>query len=108
MVGAVCNLVGFYIIGLPIGVSLMFSVKMGIVGEPGSSLSAKVHCIPACFSVLHLHEHTTGFTLIFLFPVAGLWIGFLISVSVQAVFFTIFLCKLNWKKLTAEVGNSAN
>lgn len=31
-VGAVCNLVGFYIIGLPVGVSLMFPVKMGILG----------------------------------------------------------------------------
>ncbi|XP_056910643.1 multidrug and toxin extrusion protein 1-like isoform X2 [Takifugu flavidus] len=62
-VGAVCNLVGFYVIGLPIGASLMFPVKMGIV---------------------------------------GLWIGFLISVSVQAVFFTGFLYKLNWKKITEE------
>ncbi|XP_039632952.1 multidrug and toxin extrusion protein 1-like [Perca fluviatilis] len=32
MVGAVCSLVGFYFIGFPIGVSLMFPVKMGIVG----------------------------------------------------------------------------
>ncbi|KAM7374367.1 hypothetical protein PAMP_007028 [Pampus punctatissimus] len=32
MIGAVCNLVGYYFIGFPIGVSLMFSVKMGIVG----------------------------------------------------------------------------
>lgn len=67
-VGAVCNLVGFYIIGLPIGVSLMFSVKMGIVGEPHSSVSAKVDCIPAWFSVLHIQYmntlnriHTNGF-----------------------------------------------
>lgn len=44
----------------------------------------------------------------FLFPVAGLWIGFLISGFVQAAFFLIFLCKLNWKKLTEEVGNSAD
>ncbi|XP_040006804.1 multidrug and toxin extrusion protein 1-like [Xiphias gladius] len=32
MIGAVCSLVGFYFIGFPIGVSLMFPVKMGIVG----------------------------------------------------------------------------
>ncbi|XP_059207193.1 multidrug and toxin extrusion protein 1-like [Centropristis striata] len=31
-IGAVCNLVGYYFIGFPIGVSLMFPVKMGIVG----------------------------------------------------------------------------
>ncbi|KAL3995894.1 thyrotropin subunit beta [Sarotherodon galilaeus] len=31
-VGALCNLVGFYFIGLPIGVSLMFAAKMGVVG----------------------------------------------------------------------------
>ncbi|XP_068444940.1 multidrug and toxin extrusion protein 1-like [Clinocottus analis] len=32
MIGAVCNLVGHYFIGLPIGVALMFPAKMGIVG----------------------------------------------------------------------------
>lgn len=33
MVGALINLVGHYFIGLPIGVSLMFAAKMGIIGE---------------------------------------------------------------------------
>lgn len=32
-IGAVCNLVGYYCIGIPIGLSLMFAAKMGIVGE---------------------------------------------------------------------------
>ncbi|KAL6098639.1 slc47a2 [Pungitius sinensis] len=32
MVGALCYLVGYYFIGFPIGVSLMFPVKMGIIG----------------------------------------------------------------------------
>ncbi|KAM3623823.1 uncharacterized protein V6R79_015973 [Siganus canaliculatus] len=32
LVGALCNLVGFYLIGFPIGVSLMFPANMGIVG----------------------------------------------------------------------------
>ncbi|XP_008285981.1 multidrug and toxin extrusion protein 1-like [Stegastes partitus] len=32
LVGALCNLVGFYFIGFPIGVSLMFAAHMGIVG----------------------------------------------------------------------------
>lgn len=32
LIGAVCNLVGFYFIGYPIGVSLMFAANMGIVG----------------------------------------------------------------------------
>ncbi|KAK2815640.1 hypothetical protein Q5P01_026107 [Channa striata] len=31
-VGALCNLVGYYFIGFPIGVSLMFPANMGIVG----------------------------------------------------------------------------
>lgn len=30
--GALCNLVGYYFIGFPIGASLMFAAKMGIVG----------------------------------------------------------------------------
>uniref|UniRef100_A0A665XBT7 Solute carrier family 47 member 3 n=1 Tax=Echeneis naucrates TaxID=173247 RepID=A0A665XBT7_ECHNA len=37
-IGAACNLVGFYVIGFPIGVSLMFPVKMGIVGEDISNI----------------------------------------------------------------------
>ncbi|XP_028324999.1 multidrug and toxin extrusion protein 1-like [Gouania willdenowi] len=32
LVGAVCNLVGFYFIGFPIGVSLMFAANMGVIG----------------------------------------------------------------------------
>ncbi|XP_031728410.1 multidrug and toxin extrusion protein 1-like isoform X1 [Anarrhichthys ocellatus] len=63
MVGAVCSLVGYYFIGFPIGVSLMFPLKMGIV---------------------------------------GLWSGFLICVSLQSLFFIVFLCKLNWIKTTKE------
>ncbi|XP_028319935.1 multidrug and toxin extrusion protein 1-like isoform X2 [Gouania willdenowi] len=31
-VGAVCNLLGFYGVGFPIGVSLMFAAKLGIIG----------------------------------------------------------------------------
>merc|ERR1712142_282016 len=30
--GALCNLIGYYFIGFPIGVSLMFAANMGIVG----------------------------------------------------------------------------
>ncbi|KAM4583743.1 multidrug and toxin extrusion protein 1-like [Odontesthes bonariensis] len=32
VIGALCNLVGYYVIGFPIGVSLMFAANMGIVG----------------------------------------------------------------------------
>ncbi|CAG5873705.1 unnamed protein product [Menidia menidia] len=63
MIGAALNLVGYYFIGFPIGVSLMFPVKMGIV---------------------------------------GLWTGFLVSVVLQSILFIVFLCKLNWRKVTEE------
>lgn len=33
LIGALCNLVGFYVIGVPIGVSLMFAANMGVVGK---------------------------------------------------------------------------
>ncbi|XP_026216064.1 multidrug and toxin extrusion protein 1-like isoform X1 [Anabas testudineus] len=62
-VGALCNLVGFYLIGFPIGVSLMFAANMGIV---------------------------------------GLWTGLIICVSLQAIFFIAFLCKLDWTKAAEE------
>ncbi|XP_074521634.1 multidrug and toxin extrusion protein 1-like [Halichoeres trimaculatus] len=32
LIGALCNLVGYYFIGFPIGVSLMFAAQMGIIG----------------------------------------------------------------------------
>uniref|UniRef100_A0A8C4ZJ76 Multidrug and toxin extrusion protein n=1 Tax=Gadus morhua TaxID=8049 RepID=A0A8C4ZJ76_GADMO len=63
-IGALCNFVGYYIIGFPIGVSLMFAAHMGIV---------------------------------------GLWTGLLFCVAIQAVFFLIFLSKLNWQKASDEV-----
>ncbi|XP_048008550.1 multidrug and toxin extrusion protein 1-like isoform X2 [Megalobrama amblycephala] len=32
MLGALCNIVGYYFVGFPIGVSLMFALNMGIIG----------------------------------------------------------------------------
>uniref|UniRef100_A0A3B3ZFR7 Solute carrier family 47 member 3 n=1 Tax=Periophthalmus magnuspinnatus TaxID=409849 RepID=A0A3B3ZFR7_9GOBI len=31
--GAICNMLGYYVIGVPVGVSLMFAAKMGIIGK---------------------------------------------------------------------------
>lgn len=61
--GAICNLLGYYGIGCPIGIPLMFAAKMGIF---------------------------------------GLWIGLLVSVFVQSIFFIVLLVKLNWKKASEE------
>ncbi|XP_011618367.1 multidrug and toxin extrusion protein 1-like [Takifugu rubripes] len=63
MVGALCNLVGHYFIGLPIGVSLMFAAHMGII---------------------------------------GLWTGLTVCVFMQASFFVIYLCRLDWQKASKE------
>ncbi|CAN9501350.1 unnamed protein product [Ophioblennius macclurei] len=63
LMGAAGVFVGFYVIGLPVGISLMFPVKMGVV---------------------------------------GFWIGLLVSVGIQAIFFIVYLYKLNWKKATVE------
>ena len=32
-VGALCNMVGYYVFGLPIGILLMFPAGLGIVGK---------------------------------------------------------------------------
>lgn len=37
-VGAICVALGYYGIGFPIGVSLMFAAKLGIKGEEGDFL----------------------------------------------------------------------
>lgn len=36
-IGAITNLVGYYVIGLPTAVSLMFAAKLGIIGEDRSA-----------------------------------------------------------------------
>lgn len=33
LLGALCNIVGYYFVGLPVGVSLMFALSMGIIGQ---------------------------------------------------------------------------
>uniref|UniRef100_A0A8C4X853 Multidrug and toxin extrusion protein n=1 Tax=Erpetoichthys calabaricus TaxID=27687 RepID=A0A8C4X853_ERPCA len=63
-IGAICNLTGYYIIGLPIGVSLMFAAHMGVL---------------------------------------GFWIGLLVCVFMQSIFFLILVLKFDWKLLTEEV-----
>ncbi|XP_077596277.1 multidrug and toxin extrusion protein 1-like [Stigmatopora nigra] len=61
--GAICSLVGYYVVGFPIGVSLMFPIHLGIF---------------------------------------GIWTGFLICTVTQVGFYTIYLCKMDWKKVTVE------
>lgn len=97
MVGAVVNLVGFYVIGLPIGVSLMFPVKMGIVGENPVNILISDNLI-----IFPVNWTNCPFSI----AVVGLWTGLLVSVLTQCIFFAPFLWKLNWKKATEEVSNS--
>lgn len=97
-VGAICNFVSFYIVGFPIGVWLMFPVKMGIVGERW--FISRVAFMWKAFLV----DWTV---LCSCSCVAGVWLGFLISVTAQSVFFTFYLYKLNWEKASEEVRSSS-
>ncbi|XP_037533785.1 multidrug and toxin extrusion protein 1 [Nematolebias whitei] len=52
MVGAICNIVGYYGIGFPIGVSLMFAAKLGIKGLwTGLFICVSLQCV---FLILYL------------------------------------------------------
>ncbi|KAL0973218.1 hypothetical protein UPYG_G00200480 [Umbra pygmaea] len=62
-VGAICNILGYYGVCLPIGIPLMFAGKLGIM---------------------------------------GFWIGVLSCVSLQCLFFIVYLLKMNWMKATEE------
>uniref|UniRef100_UPI00398F10DC multidrug and toxin extrusion protein 1-like n=1 Tax=Pristiophorus japonicus TaxID=55135 RepID=UPI00398F10DC len=61
--GAICNLIGYYLVGFPIGISLMFAAKLGVL---------------------------------------GLWIGMLICVAVQLVFFQIVIYRTNWDEASNQ------
>uniref|UniRef100_A0A3B4B2W2 Multidrug and toxin extrusion protein n=1 Tax=Periophthalmus magnuspinnatus TaxID=409849 RepID=A0A3B4B2W2_9GOBI len=82
LIGALCNLVALYLIGFPIGVSLMFAAKMGIMGKINPNAKcviaalyqkrtmehrryqAFVHLIYECFSNIYSIFLTTGPNLI--------------------------------------------
>jgi hypothetical protein len=38
-VGAIVNAIGYYVIGLPIGIALMFAAKLGVIGKPHCPVS---------------------------------------------------------------------
>lgn len=38
-IGAIVNTVSYYVIGLPIGISLMFIAKLGVIGKPSPRAS---------------------------------------------------------------------
>ncbi|XP_075296264.1 multidrug and toxin extrusion protein 2 isoform X3 [Opisthocomus hoazin] len=61
--GAIANAIGYYAIGLPIGISLMFVAKMGVL---------------------------------------GLWVGMIICISLQALSFSAFVVRMDWKKAAEE------
>ncbi|XP_009977282.1 PREDICTED: multidrug and toxin extrusion protein 1, partial [Tauraco erythrolophus] len=61
--GAIANAIGYYAIGLPIGISLMFAAKMGVL---------------------------------------GLWVGMIICISLQALSFSAFVMRMDWKKAAEE------
>ncbi|KAG7280198.1 hypothetical protein CRUP_037559 [Coryphaenoides rupestris] len=88
-VGALSTLIGYYVIGLPIGLSLMFPAGMGIVGE--DELSIK-------------YDHFTVITVIIknLSSFSGLWLGLLICVIFETAFYLLYLSKMNWQTVTEE------
>ncbi|XP_068766581.1 multidrug and toxin extrusion protein 1 isoform X1 [Struthio camelus] len=61
--GAIANAIGYYAIGLPIGISLMFAAKLGVL---------------------------------------GLWVGMIVCISLQALSFSAFVIRMDWKKAAEE------
>ncbi|CAI5679133.1 unnamed protein product [Oreochromis niloticus] len=98
-VGALCNLVGYYFIGLPTGVSLMFAAKMGVVGYrwivTNVCCSQKLAVLPA-YQENHYNSSSS------IFSAVGFWTGLTVCVLVQSIFFITFLCRLDWKKAAEE------
>lgn len=89
-VGAISSILGYYGVGIPIGASLMFAVKMGITGKFQSG------CF---FTLLCLSQHPQMSSP----SPPGLWIGLLTCIFLQTSFLIFYLSRLNWKKATEEV-----
>uniref|UniRef100_A0A8C5KTM5 Multidrug and toxin extrusion protein n=1 Tax=Jaculus jaculus TaxID=51337 RepID=A0A8C5KTM5_JACJA len=63
-IGAILNAIGYYGLGFPIGVSLMFAAKLGII---------------------------------------GLWSGLIVCVFFQALFYVVYILRMNWSRAAEEV-----
>lgn len=100
LIGALCNLVGFYIVGLPIGASLMFAANMGIVGKNVLQLVPYVVLSPPYHGTFTIAIKTLLSSL-----KKGLWTGLTVSVGLQSIFFLTLLYKLDWKKAAQEVSS---
>ncbi|XP_067165762.1 multidrug and toxin extrusion protein 2 isoform X2 [Apteryx mantelli] len=62
--GAIANAIGYYAVGLPIGISLMFAAQLGVL---------------------------------------GLWVGMIVCISLQALSFSTFVMRIDWKKAAEEI-----
>lgn len=45
-VGAIVNAIGYYVIGLPIGIALMFAAKLGVIGKPAYGKTGQLSTDP--------------------------------------------------------------
>ena len=88
-VGAICNILGYYGVGIPLGASLMFATKLGITGKFQSG----------GFNPFFLSQCPDMYSL----SPPGLWIGLLTCKVLQTFFLFFYLSRLNWKKVTEEV-----
>ncbi|XP_070084395.1 multidrug and toxin extrusion protein 2 isoform X4 [Equus caballus] len=62
-IGAILNVVGYYVFGFPIGVSLIFAAKLGII---------------------------------------GLWSGLIVCVFFQAVFYMVYIFRIDWNRVAEQ------
>lgn len=86
-VGALSTILGFYGVGLPVGVPLMFSAKLGIKGT----------------FLLTFQIILTIFTVFGNSLFAGLWIGFCACLFLQSCILVVYLARINWEQVTLEV-----
>uniref|UniRef100_A0A3B4B4J3 Multidrug and toxin extrusion protein n=1 Tax=Periophthalmus magnuspinnatus TaxID=409849 RepID=A0A3B4B4J3_9GOBI len=59
LIGALCNLVALYLIGFPIGVSLMFAAKMGIMGKINPNAKCVIAALCSIHSIWHPDQKRT-------------------------------------------------
>ncbi|XP_014445097.1 multidrug and toxin extrusion protein 1 isoform X2 [Tupaia chinensis] len=90
-VGAIVNAIGYYVVGLPIGIALMFAANLGVLEREASTTeSSQSICLQPGQ------------------PITGLWSGIVVCAVSQAVCFVGFIARLNWKKACQQAQVHAN
>ncbi|KAB1264992.1 Multidrug and toxin extrusion protein 2 [Camelus dromedarius] len=94
--GACLNAVGYYLLGFPLGVSLMFAAQQGIVDLPSPPMDWKPREGTGLIGLLSSVSGTLCPNRV------RLWSGLLVCVFFQALLYLLWIWRINWNSVAEQ------